>query len=415
MLSCLSRAGLLQSALLIAALFAIATPAFSQGRFCIDRDTITFGDRPIGSSTSVSVTVSNCGTAAYSFTDVSVHPSTGPGFNVGSACATALVLAPGQSCSARVEFAPVVAGQVSGALWLRNTTSTPAQLVTFYGRGTTASAGASTLAFSPAVVQFDDTAIGTSSSTVRLDLQNRGTIPITPSALVVNGPAAYDFGGTGDCAVGHAIAPGGSCHLDIVFSPQATGARIANLNVDAPQLASLAIARLAGNGVAAPALPPPAVDIVEFHHASLDHYFLTAESAEIAFIDGGGLGAAWTRTGRHLRGWPLSVAVSGALDACRFFGTPGIGPDSHFYTVDATECAVVKHDPYWTYEGLAFRVLPLGPTGNCPSGSSIVQRLMKAANDVFGVRHRYVTAVSDVEAMRTAGWIVEGPVFCAPG
>ncbi|HZQ62080.1 MAG TPA: hypothetical protein VFC24_12065, partial [Casimicrobiaceae bacterium] len=158
---------------------------------------------------------------------------------------------------------------------------------------------------------------------------------------------------------------------------------------------------------------PPAVDIVEFHHATLDHYFLTADAAEIAFIDGGGLGSAWTRTGRRLRGWPAAVDVNGAVDACRFFGTPGVGPDSHFYTVDTAECAAVKNDPFWTYEGIAFRVMPLLANGTCAPGRAVVQRLMKNASSVTGIRHRYLVLTSDIDAMRNAGWVVEGPVFCS--
>src|SRR5512140_3079330 len=131
---------------LVVLLVLIPVSVFAQSRFCIDRDTITFGDRPIGSSTSVTVTVSNCGSDPYSFTDVSVHPSTGPGFGVSAACSTGMTLAPGQSCTAAVTFAPTTAGQQSGALWLRNTTNTPTQLVTFYARGTSASAGTSSLA-----------------------------------------------------------------------------------------------------------------------------------------------------------------------------------------------------------------------------------------------------------------------------
>ena len=395
-------------------LLVVATTSFAQSRICIDHDTITFGDRPVGTSATVKVTVSSCGSAPFRFTDVSVYPSTGAAFSIDSTCATGMALPAGESCAAVVRFAPTTAGQQSGALWLRNTTSTPTQLVTFYGRGTSAAAGTSSLAFSPALLQFDDTALGTTSASVRLELQNRGAAAITPSALVLNGPAAYDFNGSGDCAVGRAIPAGGSCHLDMVFTPGALGSRIANLNVDAPQLASLAILRLAGTGVAASvSVLPPAVDIVEFHHTALDHYFLTADPGEIAMIDAGGLGSAWSRTGRSFHGWSASIAATGAVDACRFFGTPGLGPASHFYTVDSGECAAVKNDAFWTYEGIAFRVLPLSSAGACPTGVSVVQRLYKPAADVTGIRHRYVTSADDVEAMKAAGWMLEGPVFCS--
>jgi len=73
----------------------------------------------------------------------------------------------------------------------------------------------------------------------------------------------------------------------------------------------------------------------------------------------------------------------------------------------------VKSDAFWTYEGIAFHVLPRSSAGGCPNGASVVQRVYKPAADVTGIRHRYVTAQADVEAMKAAGWVLEGPVFCS--
>lgn len=101
------------------------TPAHADGRYCSSRDAVQFGNRALGTSTSASVTISNCGDAPWSFTDVSVHPATAPAFRVSTACATGLVLAPGRSCTIGVEFAPQTPGQVSGAVWLHNSTAFP--------------------------------------------------------------------------------------------------------------------------------------------------------------------------------------------------------------------------------------------------------------------------------------------------
>lgn len=292
--------------------------------------------------------------------------------------------------------------------------STPTQLITFYGRGTGAAAGTSTLAFAPAPLQLGSQAIGAASAPLRLQLQNRGAVAITATALVFNGPAAYDLSAVGDCAVGRAIPAGGACFLAITFTPQAAGTRLANLVVDAPQRASLAILQIAGTGISVATNDPPTVGIVECHHAALDHYFLTAESVEADFIDHGGVGEGWERTGRVLRGWRAgSPSPTGAVDVCRFFGTPGVGPSSHFYTAEPGECAGVERSAFWLYEGTAFRVLPLA-AGFCPAGTDAVVRFYKPAEDVTGVRHRYVTDPADVDFMRAAGWLLEGPVFCTP-
>ena len=39
------------------------------------------------------------------------------------------------------------------------------------------------------------------------------------------------------------------------------------------------------------------------------------------------------------------------MPVCRFYAK---GPNSHFYTAEAVECAAVKNDPGWTFEGIAY-------------------------------------------------------------
>jgi hypothetical protein len=88
----------------------------------------------------------------------------------------------------------------------------------------------------------------------------------------------------------------------------------------------------------------------------------------------------------------------------------GLGPNSHFYTTDAVECAKVKADPFWTYEGIAFNAQPPA-AGDCFSDRIPVVRLYN--NGTGGqANHRYTTSRSEGAAMQANGWIVEGPVFC---
>ena len=57
-----------------------------------------------------------------------------------------------------------------------------------------------------------------------------------------------------------------------------------------------AILRVEHRGNAAAPIP---ARLVEYRHAVLDHYFLTADTAEIAMLDGGSL-AGWQRTGQGI-------------------------------------------------------------------------------------------------------------------
>ncbi|HVE50101.1 MAG TPA: hypothetical protein VNG69_10845 [Casimicrobiaceae bacterium] len=150
--------------------------------------------------------------------------------------------------------------------------------------------------------------------------------------------------------------------------------------------------------------------VVEFHNASLDHYFITAEPAEIAMLDQGVVVPGWRRTGFDFKSF--SPGSNNGVAACRFFGTPGRGPNSHFFTIDADECALVRVNPSWTYEGLAFHSVRSG-VGTCPIDRVVAWRLYN--NGMGGqANHRYLTSFSEIGDMTGRGWLLEGPVFCTP-
>src|SRR5262245_21632580 len=95
-------------------LIFVAGSACAAGRICISRDVMLFGEQAVGTAVTQSAAVSNCGDAPFSFTDVSVHPSTAPSYGIATSCATGQTLGPGASCSVDVTFAPSAPGQVSG-------------------------------------------------------------------------------------------------------------------------------------------------------------------------------------------------------------------------------------------------------------------------------------------------------------
>jgi HYDIN/CFA65/VesB-like, Ig-like domain/Repeat of unknown function (DUF5648) len=392
-------------------LFLIACGAAAQGRVCATRQTLLFGNEPVGSSTTADVTISNCGSTPWSFTDTSIDPATGAGWHVSSDCAGGVTLAPGATCTVSVTFAPRVTGQTSGGLWLNNTSDDPSVLIVFYGRGVDTGAGTASLSFSPSPLAFPEQGVGTQSAGITVSLTNAGPASLTPSALVVNGPAAYDYSvPAGTCSVGTPIPPGGSCTLIFFFTPSAFGSRQANLVVDAPQLANLAILSIGGTGTTATVPPSPDADVVEFVYPPADHYFLTAWPEEAAALDASGL---WQRTGFHFHAWSVDTDATGTLPVCRFTGTPNIGPNSHFFTANENECAIVGTNAYWVYEGTAFRAIVPG-AGGCAPGMTPVIRFFTVGSDVVSVRHRYVVDAGEAARMRGAGWIEEGPVFCAP-
>jgi hypothetical protein len=158
-------------------------------------------------------------------------------------------------------------------------------------------------------------------------------------------------------------------------------------------------------------LPPDADQriAVEYYNAALDHYFITAEPAEAAMLDAGIVVPGWRRTGFDFKVHKADSQFG--VPACRFTGTPDIGPSSHFFTINPVECELVKANPFWTYEGIAFKAdLPFGE--DCAADRVPVIRLYN--NGKGGqANHRYLTSHSEIANTLAQGWIREGAVFCA--
>lgn len=175
-----------------------------------------------------------------------------------------------------------------------------------------------------------------------------------------------------------------------------------------PRVPWLALPLLA----AAAAWAEPTATAVEYYHPGLRHYFVTADAAEMGFVDSGGAGAGWARTGGRFGVYAAAGDAAGLAPVCRFYGTPGVGPNSHFYTANAAECEFVKSQAGWTYEGIAFHV-PVPQAGTCPAGTTSVMRTYNdraAANDS---NHRFTVDATVQARMVAAGHRDEGTVMCA--
>lgn len=158
------------------------------------------------------------------------------------------------------------------------------------------------------------------------------------------------------------------------------------------------------------------VNVVEFYHPTLNHYFRTADASEAAGIDAGAAGAGWERTSDNFTAWTdAASAPAGASPVCRFYGTPGLGPNSHFYTADAGECtSVKKSDPGWFYEGIAFHALPPQNCG-CTTGYTPVYRNYNNRFAFNDSNHRFTTSATTYALMTNLGWSGENTVMCVAG
>jgi hypothetical protein len=154
--------------------------------------------------------------------------------------------------------------------------------------------------------------------------------------------------------------------------------------------------------------------VVEFYHAGLDDYFMTASTVEINDLDTG-VHPGWVRTGlRFLAYGDPALAPPGATPVCRFYVLPQFG-NSHFYSADPKECTQVqtKFSGQWFYETSAafYIALPNQTTGACPAGTHPVYRFLNSANQLH---HRY-TAEADLRNCLYYGSSpsVTEPLYCA--
>ena len=165
-------------------------------------------------------------------------------------------------------------------------------------------------------------------------------------------------------------------------------------------------------------VPAAAAAVVEYYHKVFDHYFITRNPDEIAKLDNGTF-VGWARTGLGFNVY--AVATAGAASVCRFFSTSFDPKSSHFYTPFPAECAAVKINPNWQYEGAGDEVfyIPLAAgDGTCAAGTSAVYRLYNNGQGA-APNHRYTTSRNVRDQMVAANWVIEGngPGFafmCAP-
>ena len=157
----------------------------------------------------------------------------------------------------------------------------------------------------------------------------------------------------------------------------------------------------------------PTGQAVEFFNTVLGHYFMTADPAEATGIDQGAAGPGWQRTSGVFGIYRNATDAAGLAPVCRFYGTPGVGPNSHFYTADPAECAQVKTDPGWTYEGIAFYIVPVS-SGTCPAGTTAVYRSYNNGYVRDDSNHRFTVDATVFAKSSSFGYSPEGVVMCAP-
>ena len=158
-----------------------------------------------------------------------------------------------------------------------------------------------------------------------------------------------------------------------------------------------------------PATLPQTMVAVEYYHDGWNMYFVTALPDEIAALDGGAFGGAWTRTGQQFNVYALEGAPASSSTVWRFFGTMFAPKSSHVYTANDAEYTALTSGAIagWQLEGPVFSAPLPAHNGGCPAGTIPVYRLYNGGMGGAS-NQRLVTDANEFAQMVTDGWIPEG-------
>jgi subtilisin family serine protease len=167
----------------------------------------------------------------------------------------------------------------------------------------------------------------------------------------------------------------------------------------------------------ASAAPAGTVPVIEYYRSDRDHYMMSADASEIAFIDLV-LANVFQRTGELFFAWtdPM-LAPLNAVPVCRFYAGGEI--DSHYYTANAAECKfiIARWPGIWNLENpAAFYVLLPDVNGQCQAGTLPVYKFFDNRQDA---NQRHTIDLSVRRAMINRAWIPQGVgpnhvAFCTP-
>ncbi len=213
-------------------------------RLEIDRTAQDFGDVLVGQrSLPVQLTVTNRGDAASSTITTTLTAASGTPFAVSADTCAGQALAAGARCTLSVEFAPTVAGDLTGTLKLAALTGGQVEVV-LAGRAATAG----DLAADPEQLPMGAVAVGGVSATQQIVILNRGGSATGTLMVDVTGTDAAEFPLPSDTCNGQPLSGGTSCQIMVRFQPTMAGSRQASLRVRANP-GGTALVSLSGTGL----------------------------------------------------------------------------------------------------------------------------------------------------------------------
>jgi len=215
----------------------------------LSSSSLSFGSVSVGASSAAqTVTLSNNGNAALSFTSIGVTGTNSGDFSQTNNCGAGV--AAGGTCTVSVTFTPAASGSRAGALSLADNASGSPQSVILAGTGAASGTGGGgggggtpSASLSSSSLSFGNEAAGMTSSAQTVTLSNTGSAALSISSVAIAGTNPSDFAEVANTC-GSSVAAGGQCTIEVTFTPAAANSYTATLNIadnasGSPQTVSL--------------------------------------------------------------------------------------------------------------------------------------------------------------------------------
>jgi len=216
---------------------AAVTGTGVQAGLSVTPTSATFGSVVTGSTNSQTIQLKNSGTASLTVSQVT---ATGSGFSV-SGASMPLALAPGQTSTFNVQYAPTAAGAVNGSVSIVSDAPNSPAAVSLSGTGV---ASTRTLSVSPGSLSFGAVNNG-STAAQSFAVTNTGNSNVSISGVSATG-AGYSIV-SGASAV--TLSPNQSASVSVQFAPTVAGSASGAVSVLSNATGSSGVS-LSGTGVA---------------------------------------------------------------------------------------------------------------------------------------------------------------------
>jgi hypothetical protein len=210
------------------------------GALSADPTSLSFGNVNVGSTGSLSETITNTGGSSVAVSQVGI---TGTGMSV-SGITTPLTLNGGQSATFTVKFAPTAGGAISGNLTVTSTATNPTLTIPVSGTGVANTVGQ--LSISPSTLALGNVVVGSSATATGTLTASGATVTVTAAST---NNSVFTIGGF---SLPHTITAGQSANFTITFSPLTSGAVSATLTFTSNAQPSTTTETLTGTGTPAP-------------------------------------------------------------------------------------------------------------------------------------------------------------------